>query len=117
SDIVAAVKGDGDVDLAQHLHGSARLLEALALRQVQDLGQARIFVTAQRGVDDVIGNDACFTVIEPDAAQRPLRQLACVRDAQIYALQLHDAPFNLIQLDPRRDGRTDSKRNDPCQVV
>jgi hypothetical protein len=27
------------------------------------------------------------------------------------------APFNLIQLDPHRDGRTDSKRNDPCQVV
>jgi hypothetical protein len=39
-DIVAAVKGERDVGLAQHLHGSARQLEVFALQYVEDLGQA-----------------------------------------------------------------------------
>jgi hypothetical protein len=40
ADIVAALKGDRDIGLAQHLHGSARQLEVFAVHDVEDLGEA-----------------------------------------------------------------------------
>jgi hypothetical protein len=46
----------------------ARQLEVLALRYVEDLGQARIFIAAQRGINDVVGNDAGLIVLKSDAA-------------------------------------------------
>ena len=82
ADIVAAVEGERDVGLAQHLHGPARQLEVLALGDVEDLGQARIFIAAQRRIDDVVGDDARLIVAIADAAQRAFRQIARVGDAQ-----------------------------------
>ena len=72
ADIVAAVEGDRDVGLAQHLHGPARLLEMRGIRNVEDLGEARIFISAQSGIDDVIGDDARLAGVIADAAQRAL---------------------------------------------
>jgi hypothetical protein len=90
-DIVAAVKGDRDVGLAQHLHGSARQLEVFAVHNVEDLGEARIFIAAQRGIDNMIGDDARLIVIKSDAVQRTLRQIAGVHDAQMDSSQCHNA--------------------------
>ncbi len=68
ADIVAAVKSKRDLGLAQHLHGSARQPEVFALGHVEDLGQARILIAAQRRIDDVVGNDARLIVMISDAA-------------------------------------------------
>ena len=45
--------------------------EVFALRHVEDLGQAGIFIAAQRRIDDVIGDDACLIVVISDAASAP----------------------------------------------
>ena len=90
ADIVPAVEGQGHAGLAHHLHGPARRPEMLVLRDVQDLGQARIFVTAQRRIDHVVGDDARLIVRVSDAAQRAFGEIACVRDAQADTAGPHD---------------------------
>ena len=45
-----------DVSIA---FGSARQLEVFAVHNVEDLGEARIFIAARRGIDNVTGDDAC----------------------------------------------------------
>ena len=81
-DVVATVKGDRDSGLAQHRHRPPRRGEVLALGQVENLCQTRVFITAQRRVDDVVGDDARLLVAVANAAQRPFGQIACVRDAE-----------------------------------
>jgi hypothetical protein len=80
-DIVAAIEGERDLSLAQRLHGSPRLLEVSAVRNVEDLGEAGIFIAAQRRIDDVIADDARLIVAISDAAQCALGQVTRLRDA------------------------------------
>src|SRR5204863_9816509 len=83
--------------LAQHLHGPARQLEVRALRNVEDLGQARIFVAAQRCVDDVVGDDARIIFVIADATQSTFRQTACVCDTEPDASGRHDVVSSVLR--------------------
>jgi hypothetical protein len=86
ANIVAAIVEGRDLGLAQHLHRIARPLEAPVLGDVEDFRQPRILVAAQRRIDRVIGDDPRLLGVVPDAAQRALRMLPRLRDAQMNSI-------------------------------
>jgi hypothetical protein len=89
ADIVAAVVERRDLGLAQHPHRPARQRKAAMLGDVEELGEAGIFVAAQRRVDDMVGDDARFLGVVADAAHRLLAQCAGLRNAQMHAIGRH----------------------------
>ena len=89
ADIVAAVVERRDRGLVQDAHRAARQREAAVLGDVEELGEAGIFVAAQRRVDHVIGDDARLLGFVADAGERPLAQGAGLLDAQVDAVGVH----------------------------
>ena len=89
ADIVAAVVKCRDGGLVEDAHRPARLPEAAMLGDVEDLGETGIFIAAQRGVDDVIDDNAGLLGVIADAAQRALAERAGLLDAEMDAIGRH----------------------------
>src|SRR5207249_10126241 len=66
--------------------------EAAMLRNVEELCQPRILVTAQDGINRMVGDDAGFLLIVSDAAHRPLGVLAGFADTQANSIGRHFLP-------------------------
>ena len=68
---------------------AARPPEAPVLGDVQKLREPGIFVTAQRRIDRMIGDDPRLLGIVADAAQRPLGMLARFCDSEVHPIARH----------------------------
>src|SRR5205823_11695497 len=66
---------------------------APVLGDVEEFRQPGIFVTAQRRIDRVIGNDPRLLGVVTDAAQRTLGMLTRLSDAQMDAIGRHLTPL------------------------
>ena len=84
----------------------ARPFETPVLGDIEDLGQPRILVAAQRRVDHVIGDDPRFRGVVADAAQCAFGMLARLSDAQTDTIARHSIqlPGDDIQRAQRRNG-------------
>jgi hypothetical protein len=89
ADVVAAVVEDRQFCLTHHADRPARLFEAPMLGDVEELCQPRILVSAECGIDRVIGDDARFLLVIADAAHRGLGMLAGFADTQAHSIGRH----------------------------
>src|SRR5215468_5234894 len=62
----------------------------LAVWNVEDFGQARIFVAAQRRINDMVGNDARVIVRIADTPQRVFCHTASLGNAETDTIERHD---------------------------
>src|ERR1043166_1782065 len=95
--VVAAVEQCRHRSFAPRLHRCARPAPPWMLGHVQDLGQSRVLIAAQRRIDHMIADDARFLGIEADAPQGPLRERTSLFDTQLHALRLYALHGNPVR--------------------